>query len=49
MAGTYDKKAPPGYVRKVEDVTVSGQGNSKQENQFTDMFNDENPNSCSVM
>ncbi|XP_078159569.1 heavy metal-associated isoprenylated plant protein 23-like [Carex rostrata] len=45
VAGAYDKKAPPGYVRKVEDV----QGSSRQEDQFTDMFNDENPNSCSVM
>lgn len=46
VAGTYDKKAPPGYVRKVEDVQGTS---SRQEDQFTDMFNDENPNSCSVM
>ncbi|KAJ1699580.1 hypothetical protein LUZ63_008092 [Rhynchospora breviuscula] len=50
VPGTYDKKAPPGYVRKVEDVTVLSQtSSSKQEDQFTEMFNDENPNACSVM
>jgi hypothetical protein len=48
VAGTYDKKAPAGYVRKTENVTVSSQA-SKQEDQYTDMFNDENPNACSVM
>ncbi|XP_020571592.1 heavy metal-associated isoprenylated plant protein 23-like [Phalaenopsis equestris] len=47
-AQAYDKKAPPGYVRNSEGVTVARQ-ESKQEDQITDMFNDENPNACSVM
>lgn len=47
-AQAYDKKAPPGYVKNSEGVTVARQ-ESKQENQITDMFNDENPNSCTVM
>ncbi|XP_072974551.1 heavy metal-associated isoprenylated plant protein 23-like [Typha angustifolia] len=47
-AGAYDKKAPPGYVRNVEAVNISHQGN-KQEDQMTNMFNDENPNACSIM
>lgn len=47
-AQAYDKKAPPGYVRNSEAVTVARQEN-KQEDQITNIFNDENPNSCSVM
>ncbi|ONK75509.1 uncharacterized protein A4U43_C03F17640 [Asparagus officinalis] len=53
-AQAYDKKAPPGYVRNVENVTTSsvssyGGGGQRQEDQITNMFSDENPNSCSVM
>lgn len=50
VAGTYDKKAPPGYVRSVEPGYgyVSSQV-SRQDDRLTNMFNDENPNSCSVM
>lgn len=44
----YDKKAPPGYVRNVENVTAEN-GMIRQEEQMTNMFSDENPNSCSVM
>lgn len=49
-AGTYDKRAPSGYVRKVEQFTVPSQAYGySQEEQLTSMFSDENPNSCSVM
>ncbi|KAK9134338.1 hypothetical protein Syun_013668 [Stephania yunnanensis] len=47
-ANAYDKKAPPGYVRKVENtatmVTVVS-----QEDHYMNMFSDENPNACSIM
>ncbi|KAI0495330.1 heavy metal-associated isoprenylated plant protein 23 [Dendrobium catenatum] len=45
---SYDKRAPPGYVRNVENFTVTTQG-SRQEEHIANMFSDENPNSCSVM
>lgn len=48
-AGAYDKKAPPGYVRNAEYVAVSSSQASKQEDQMTNMFSDDNPNSCSIM
>lgn len=50
VAGTYDKKAPPGHVRSVEPSYgyLSSQV-SRQDDRLTNMFNDENPNSCSVM
>lgn len=53
-AQAYDKKAPPGYVRNVEiinssSVSSQGGGGPRQEDQITNMFSDENPNSCSVM
>ncbi|KAM0952914.1 putative heavy metal-associated domain, HMA, heavy metal-associated domain superfamily [Dioscorea sansibarensis] len=47
-AQAYDKKAPPGFVRNVEVVNASSQP-VRQEDQMTNMFSDENPNSCSVM
>ncbi|XP_068637667.1 heavy metal-associated isoprenylated plant protein 23-like [Aristolochia californica] len=47
-AQSYDKRAPPGYVRNVEAITVSHSVN-KQEEQYTTMFSDENPNACSIM
>ncbi|XP_042493792.1 heavy metal-associated isoprenylated plant protein 23-like [Macadamia integrifolia] len=46
-AQAYDKKAPPGYVRNVETHGISNL--SKQEEQYTTMFSDENPNACSIM
>ena len=50
VAGTYDKRAPPGYVRSAEPAAgyVAG-GGRPPDDHLTDMFNDENPNSCSVM
>lgn len=49
-AQVYDKKAPPGYVRKLEtipssDVTVIEDPSSS----YTALFSDENPNACLVM
>ncbi|KAM0831843.1 hypothetical protein ACQ4PT_065277 [Festuca glaucescens] len=46
VAGTYDKRAPAGYVRSAEPGCSQV---SRQHDQLTDMFNDENANSCSVM
>uniref|UniRef100_A0ACD5Z0A6 Uncharacterized protein n=1 Tax=Avena sativa TaxID=4498 RepID=A0ACD5Z0A6_AVESA len=46
VAGTYDKRAPAGYVRSAEP----GYNHvSRQHDQLTDMFNDDNANSCSIM
>ena len=47
-AQTYDKKAPPGYVRNVEVIKVSSQA-VRPEDQFTTLFSDDNPNACSIM
>ncbi|XP_059631437.1 heavy metal-associated isoprenylated plant protein 23-like [Cornus florida] len=47
VAPAYDKKAPPGYVRKTEDTAISSL--STVEEQYTTMFSDENPNACSIM
>ncbi|XP_008812723.1 heavy metal-associated isoprenylated plant protein 23-like [Phoenix dactylifera] len=47
-AHAYDKKAPPGYVRNVEAITISSQP-FRQEDQLTNLFNDDNPNACSIM
>ena len=47
VAQAYDKKAPPNMVRKVPDsATVT---ESTIDHHYTDMFSDENPNSCSIM
>ncbi|KAB5548122.1 hypothetical protein DKX38_011528 [Salix brachista] len=44
----YDKRAPPGYVRKVENTaTISAV--TRYEDPYTSMFSDDNPNACSVM
>lgn len=60
-AQAYDKKAPPGYVRYVETPAFTssssslsthgggGGGAYRQEDQITNMFSDDNPNSCSIM
>lgn len=48
IAGAYDKKAPPGYVRKVENPATSGTV-TKYEDPYTTMFSDDNPNACSIM
>eukprot|EP00262_Sarcandra_glabra_P013980 TRINITY_DN3986_c0_g1_i1.p1 TRINITY_DN3986_c0_g1~~TRINITY_DN3986_c0_g1_i1.p1 ORF type:complete len:152 (-),score=37.61 TRINITY_DN3986_c0_g1_i1:234-689(-) len=47
-AQAYDKKAPPGYVRNVETVGISRTA-SKQDDQLSTYFSDENPNACSIM
>ncbi|KAF8405973.1 hypothetical protein HHK36_008053 [Tetracentron sinense] len=44
---SYDKKAPPGYIRNVENTATISVG--KQEDQYTTMFSDDNPNACSIM
>ena len=45
-AGTYDRGAPAGHVRSADPGYSQP---SRQDDQLTDMFNDENANSCSVM
>lgn len=47
VAGVYDKKAPPNFVRATNDPEVVGL--NPVEEQYTLMFSDENPNGCSVM
>ncbi|KAK4256709.1 hypothetical protein QN277_006398 [Acacia crassicarpa] len=47
-APAYDKKAPPGYVRRVENTPSSGTMTS-YEDPYVTMFSDENPNACSIM
>ncbi|KAE8704908.1 Heavy metal-associated isoprenylated plant protein 26 [Hibiscus syriacus] len=47
-AASYDKKAPPGYVRKVEHNVNKGVV-TRYEDPYMSMFSDENPNACSVM
>nr|DAD21882.1 TPA_asm: hypothetical protein HUJ06_023345 [Nelumbo nucifera] len=46
-AQAYDKKAPPGYVRNVETTATSMV--HTQEEKYTTIFSDENPNACSIM
>ncbi|CAN6166756.1 unnamed protein product [Urochloa humidicola] len=53
-APAYDKKAPPGYVRRVDAVMpVSSYGGptaaGPQEERLVTMFSDDNPNACSIM
>ncbi|KAI0494718.1 hypothetical protein KFK09_024861 [Dendrobium nobile] len=48
VAGTYDKRAPPGYVRNLEAITVQSHA-IREEDQFTNLFSDDNPNACSIM
>ncbi|KAL5982087.1 hypothetical protein ACLOJK_016156 [Asimina triloba] len=45
---SWDKKAPPGYVRNVEALSVSNPG-AKEEDEYINMFSDENTNACSIM
>ncbi|CAN8328649.1 unnamed protein product [Cochlearia groenlandica] len=54
IAQAYDKKAPPGYVRKVEPPQVNNTGNNTMvvyydDPSYTSMFSDDNPNACSIM
>ncbi|CAN1164289.1 Heavy metal-associated isoprenylated plant protein 23 [Linum perenne] len=46
IGGTYDKKAPPGYVRNVDQTAPSA---ARYGDPYTDMFSDDNPNACSIM
>jgi copper chaperone CopZ len=49
-AGVYDKKAPSGYVRRVDDPGVSQLARaSSTEVRYTTAFSDENPAACVVM
>ncbi|GAA0155582.1 hypothetical protein LIER_13279 [Lithospermum erythrorhizon] len=48
-AQAYDKKAPPGYVRKVENNNQINGSVTIYEDPYINMFNDDNPNACSVM
>jgi len=51
-AQSYDKKAPPGYVRRVENNSSSVGTVIKYDQEgdpYTTMFSDDNPNACSVM
>lgn len=47
VAGVYDKKAPPNFVRATTDPEVVAL--NPVEEQYTLMFSDENPNACSIM
>ncbi|KAL5714800.1 Heavy metal-associated isoprenylated plant protein 23 [Ranunculus cassubicifolius] len=47
-AQAYDKKAPAGYVRNVEMMYTTNTI-SKQDDPYTNMFSDDNPNACSIM
>ncbi|GMH02052.1 hypothetical protein Nepgr_003891 [Nepenthes gracilis] len=42
----YDKRAPPGYVKNVPQALPSS---TAQEERYTWLFSDDNPNACSVM
>ncbi|GKV25323.1 hypothetical protein SLEP1_g34778 [Rubroshorea leprosula] len=44
----YDKKAPPGYVRRVDNTATTATVSS-YEDPYSDLFSDENPNACSIM
>ncbi|XP_057522157.1 heavy metal-associated isoprenylated plant protein 21-like [Amaranthus tricolor] len=46
IAGAYDKRAPAGYVKDVPQAYPSY--TIPQEN-FSNMFSDDNPNACSIM
>ncbi|XP_073130404.1 heavy metal-associated isoprenylated plant protein 26 [Henckelia pumila] len=48
--GVYDKKAPAGYVRNVDDPQVSNLARaSSTEVRYTTAFSDDNPTACVVM
>uniref|UniRef100_A0A0D9VUM8 HMA domain-containing protein n=1 Tax=Leersia perrieri TaxID=77586 RepID=A0A0D9VUM8_9ORYZ len=52
VAAAYDRRAPPGYVRNVEGASaayVSSSHVGRTEERLTNLFNDEDPNACSVM
>ncbi|CAA0839170.1 Heavy metal transport/detoxification superfamily protein [Striga hermonthica] len=47
----YDKKAPPGFVRKIDSSSAqhTATGLTKIEDPYVEMFSDDNPNACSIM
>eukprot|EP00253_Pinus_taeda_P022777 PITA_22777 len=45
--GTYDKKAPRGYVRNVDPSFLMNP--NRTDEQYTDMFSEDNTNSCTIM
>ncbi|XP_075493069.1 heavy metal-associated isoprenylated plant protein 23-like [Primulina tabacum] len=45
-AHAYDKKAPPGYVRKTTEGNNVG---TRFEDPYVTMFSDDNPNACHIM
>ncbi|KAK7358939.1 hypothetical protein VNO77_00880 [Canavalia gladiata] len=47
-APAYDKKAPPGYVRRV-DLAANTATVTRYEDPYITMFSDDNPNACSIM
>jgi hypothetical protein len=47
-AQAYDKKAPPGYVRNVENTATTATV-IRYEDPYITMFSDDNPNACSIM
>ncbi|KAJ6796950.1 heavy metal-associated isoprenylated plant protein 21-like [Iris pallida] len=46
VPGVYDKKAPAGFVRKSAQAVASP---NALEEKYTWLFNDDNPNACSIM
>ncbi|KAK4788950.1 hypothetical protein SAY86_020269 [Trapa natans] len=47
VSHAYDKKAPVNHVRAIPNtVTIT---ETTLDDHYTDMFNDENPNACSIM
>ncbi|XP_047180716.1 heavy metal-associated isoprenylated plant protein 23-like [Vigna umbellata] len=44
----YDRKAPPGYVRRVDNSATIGTVTTYGD-PYTTMFSDENPNACSII
>lgn len=45
VSQVYDKRAPAGYVRNVQAVSVP----NATEETITYLFSDDNPNACSIM
>ncbi|XP_060215526.1 heavy metal-associated isoprenylated plant protein 23-like [Lycium barbarum] len=48
-AAAYDKKAPPGYVRRVDQNPTTGTVSTFVDPAYVTMFSDDNPNACSIM
>lgn len=47
ISQAYDKKAPANHVRKVPDTVAVTE--TTVDDTYTNLFNDENPNACSIM